>query len=207
MSMKKSHKNSLVTAPNSIDYIVLSNPQPIRKMLYAQGYEVPNSIKGLVSAIKALIKQKGQPIVTALLAHHPDKKALLSLQHSGTTQCNACNHDGYNTEANLCRQCGHSNYNGSGDEDAFLDQFTDASNQQVKAYYDRIVKKSNANPEDQALANEVQLVWNELRQRKLLNKQEETPDAFTKYSSLKDELLMLTVVFIAGYLVGNKLNS
>ena len=194
-------------AQNSIDYIVYSNPSSVRKLLYDCGYEAPRNEHTLVRATKELIQKKGTAMITELLQIHPDKKAILSLapEKQKKTSCNACNHDSYNSEDNFCGACGHSNYNGSGDEDSFLDQFSDASDKEVQRYYDRIRKRSNAKPEDQKLASEVQMVWNELRQRKLTKKEaakeEKAPQK--AFSFMKDEWVLLGVVFIAGYLVGS----
>lgn len=205
MSTKRTTNKRL--AQNSIDYIVYSNPKSVRKLLYDCGYEAPRNEHTLVKATKELIQKKGSEIITELLQLHPDKKAILSLNAKKPQQktCNSCDHHNYNSKDNFCGACGHSNYKGSGDEDSFLDQFSDASDKEVQKYYDRIRKRSNTNPEDQKLASEVQLVWNELRQRKLLQKEavkeEKTPS--TTFSFLKDELVLLGVVFIAGYLVGS----
>ncbi len=197
-------------AQNSIDYIVFSNPEPVRKIIYDCGYEAPKSLHILVRATKELIKKEGKSIITELLKIHPDKKAILALNPKEKKKpCNSCSNDSYNSEDNFCGACGHSNYNGSGDEDSFLDQFSEASDKEVKSYYDRIVKKSNANPEDQKLALEVQMVWNEVRQRKLTDTKK-TPSSTVSINPVpqktamfgKDELVLLGLVFIAGYLVG-----
>lgn len=206
MKTSKGHRTKNL-AQNSIDYIVLSNPEPIRKIIYDCGYEVPKDLPTLVKATKELIQKNGKSIISEVLQHHPDKKAILALNKKEKKQpCNSCNNHNYNSEDNFCGECGHSNYNGSGDEDSFLDQFSDASDKEVKSYYDRIVKKSNANPEDQKLASEVQMVWNEMRQRKLTEKDKDTTSTVSEPQKAsvfgKDELVLLSVVFIAGYLVG-----
>ncbi len=206
MKTSKRHRTKGL-AQNSIDYIVLSNPDPIRKIIFDCGYEVPEDLHTLVKATKELIQKNGKSVISEVLQHHPDKKAILALNTKKKKKpCNSCSNDNYNSEDNFCGECGHSNYNGSGDEDSFLDQFSDASDKEVKSYYDRIVKKSNANPEDQKLASEVQMVWNEMRQRKLTEKDKDTTPAVSEPQKTsvfgKDELVLLSVVFIAGYLVG-----
>ncbi|WP_299243048.1 hypothetical protein [uncultured Aquimarina sp.] len=206
MKTSKGHRTKGL-AQNSIDYIVLSNPEPIRKIIYDCGYEAPKNLHTLVKATKELIQKNGKSVITELLKVHPDKKAILALNKKETKKpCNSCNNHNYNSEDNFCGTCGHSNYSGSGDEDAFLDQFSDASDKEVKSYYDRVVKRSNANPEDQKLASEVQMVWNELRQRKLTEKDKDTIPVVTEPQKAsmfgKDEFVLLSVVFIAGYLVG-----
>ncbi|WP_281989722.1 hypothetical protein [Aquimarina aggregata] len=206
--MKTSKRHSTKGfAQNSIDYIVLSNPEPIRKIIFDCGYEVPENLHTLVKATKELIQKNGKSIISEVLQHHPDKKAILALNTKEKKKpCNSCNNTNYNSEDNFCGACGHSNYNGSGDEDSFLDQFSDTSDKEVKSYYDRIVKKSNANPEDQKLASEVQMVWNEMRERKGVESDKDSKPTILesqKASVLgKDELVLLSVVFIAGYLVG-----
>ncbi len=206
--MKTSKRHSTKgLAQNSIDYIVLSNPDPIRKIIFDCGYEVPEDLHTLVKATKELIQKNGKSVISEVLQHHPDKKAILALNTKEKKKpCNSCNNTNYNSEDNFCGVCGHSNYNGSGDEDSFLDQFSDTSDKEVKSYYDRIVKKSNANPEDQKLASEVQMVWNEMRQRKGIESDKDSKPTFLESQKAsvvgKDEIVLLSVVFIAGYLVG-----
>ncbi|WP_298546148.1 hypothetical protein [uncultured Aquimarina sp.] len=206
MKISKRNRNKGL-AQNSIDYIVLSNPEPIRKIIFDYGYEIPKDLHTLVRATKELIQKKGTSLISEVLQHHPDKKAILALNTKEKKKpCNSCSNYNYNSEDNFCGACGHSNYNGSGDEDSFLDQFSDASDKEVKSYYDRIVKKSNANPEDQKLASEVQMVWNEMRQRKGAEKDTDSASTIPEPQKAsvfgKDEIVLLSVVFIAGYLVG-----
>ncbi len=192
-------------AQNSIDYIVYSNPKPIRQLLYDFGYEAPKNDALLVKATKELIQKKGQSVIERLLKVHPDKDAILSLNTRSKNSCHSCNNDSYNAEDNFCSSCGHSNYNGTGDEDSFLDQFNGYSDKELQRYYNRIVKISNSNPEDKKLASEVQIVWNELRQRKLVNKEKDTTASETKNvkeSSLKNEVMLWVTLFIGGFLVG-----
>ena len=198
----KTSKSSL--AQNSIDYIVYSNPSPMRKLLYDCGYEAPKNLELLVKATKELIQKKGKEIIKKVLEAHPDKNAILSLKAKAKNSCHSCNNDSYNIEDNFCGSCGHSNYNGSGDEDSFLDQFGDVSDKELQRYYNRIVKLSNANQDDKKLASEVQMVWNELRQRKQDTKEESTPvSEKTKHSGItKNDVMLWSVIFIGGYLVG-----
>ncbi|WP_025741908.1 hypothetical protein [Aquimarina pacifica] len=193
-------------AQNSIDYMVYSNPKKVQEMLHDFGSETSVNPHKLVSLTKALIRQKGKEVLPKLLQLHPDKKAILGLVKS-TKKCNSCNQDTYNEEDNFCGTCGHSNYNGSGDEDAFLDQFSDASDQEVKSYYNQVVKKSNTNPNDQKLASEVQMVWNELRQRKLVQTtpEKQAPTVQGRLTNLfKEEYVVIALAFISGYLIGMK---
>lgn len=194
-------------AQNSIDYIVYHNPDSVGKFLYECGYEVPKNTHSLVKVIKELIQKEGKPIISELLKLHPDKKAILSVSKRQKKPCNACGNDNYFDEDNFCGACGHSNYNGSGDEDSFLDQFTDKTDTELQRYYDKIVKKSNADPEDQKLAQEVQLVWNEIRQRKTQEDGSEKSQTLWELISNNNEVLVMGLIFIAGYLVGNAQSS
>ena len=206
----KHSKKQKEFAQNSIDYIVYNNPVPVRKLLYDCGYESPKNVHHLVEATKELVKKNGKSIITQLLAVHPDKKAILALQTTDKKKgsCNACSNDSYQEEDNFCGSCGHSNYNGSGDEDSFLDQFTDLPDAKLEKYYTRIVKKSNSTPKDQKLASEVQVVWNELRQRRLLqvedspeNAKDTTPIPQQHSPFKREELLLIGMSFLGGFVV------
>ncbi len=197
-------------AQNSIDYIVYNNPISVRKLLYDCGYDPPKNSHHLVKATKELVQKKGKSIITQLLAVHPDKKAILALKTADKKKgsCNACSNDSYQDEDNFCGGCGHSNYMGSGDEDSFLDQFTDTPDAKLEKYYTRIVKKSNSSPEDQKLASEVQVVWNELRQRRLLQpethqeKTKDTTPTVQKHDPFKrEELLWIGMSFLGGFVL------
>lgn len=199
-------------AQNSIAYIVYSNPAPVRSLLYDCGYEPPKNIHHLVEATKELVQKNGTAIISKLMEVHPDKKAILSLQKKEAPKkgnCNSCSEDNYLEEDNFCGSCGHSNYMGSGDEDSFLDQFSDTSDKELEKYYHRIVKKSNASPKDAKLAGEVQMVWNELRQRRLLQtdtpSKEDTPITIVEKpksnSFNKEELLFIGLSFLGGFML------
>ncbi|WP_062062725.1 hypothetical protein [Aquimarina longa] len=193
-------------AQNSIDYIVYNNVDAVRKLIYDCGFEASKNPHHLVEATKELIRKKGTSVITKLLKIHPDKHAILNLEKptKKSNSCNSCSNDNYYNEDNFCGNCGHSNYNGSGDEDMFLDQFTDTSDRELEKYYKRIVKKSNINPTDQKLASEVQMVWNELRQRRLLpqssaNEVDDTPKEKEVSTTIKrDEIMMIGLSFLSG---------
>ena len=194
------------SAPNSIEYIVKSNPGPVRKLIYDCGYEPPQRLRHLVKATKELVQKKGEPIIVELLEIHPDKNAIRSLPTKKKKGgCNACNNDSYNEEDNFCGACGHSNYNGTGDEDSFLDQFTDTSDKVLEKYYNHIVKKSNADPENQKLASEVQMVWNELRQRRAItsgDKPSNPSGPLLKGRVFKrDEIILMSLGFLGGFVM------
>lgn len=193
---------------NRIDYIVYHNATEVSLLLENYGFAAPENPIYLAEAIKELTRKKGRKVIKELIQLHPDKDAILKLNEAKEDSfCGACSNDSYNTEGNFCKACGHSNYAGAGDEKSFLSQFENYKDRELERYYQTIVKKSNAAPQDKNLAQEVQMVWNEIRTRKLaLKKEETTKPAVTKsFSITKDELILFGVVFIAGALVGHGL--
>ena len=203
---KQSNTNHL--GQNKIDYIVFHNATDVSKLLENYGFEAPKHPKHLAEAIKELARKKGRKVIKELIKLHPDKQAILSISKSEEDSfCGACSNDSYNTEGNFCKACGHSNYAGAGDEKSFMSQFENYKDRELERYYQTIVKKSNANPQDKNLAQEVQMVWNEIRTRKLAIKKEEAtaPESSKRFGITKDELILFGVVFIAGALVGHGL--
>jgi uncharacterized protein YecT (DUF1311 family) len=203
---QQSHSNTL--GQNRIDYIVYHNSDAVSNLLEQYDFEAPENPKHLAEAIKELTRKKGRKVIKELLQLHPDKEVILKLnvpKEDGF--CGACSNDSYNNENNYCTTCGHSNYTGSGNEDSFLSQFESYKDKELERYYQKIVKKSNANPKDKNLAQEVQMVWNEIRTRKLTLKKEDEPKPETSksFSITKDEMILFGVVFIAGALVGHGL--
>lgn len=204
--MKQSETHTL--GQNRIDYIVYHNASAVSHLLEQYGFEAPKNPTHLAEAIKELTRKKGRKVIKELIQLHPDKEAILKLTAPEEDNfCGACSNDSYNTEGNFCKACGHSNYSGTGDEDSFLSQFENYKDRELERYYQTIVKKSNANPQDKNLAQEVQMVWNEIRTRKLALKKEEATQTETpkNFSITKDELILFGVVFIAGALVGHGL--
>ena len=198
---------ALALAQNKIDYIVFHNPNEVAELLYNQGFEPPNTPEDLSLAIKELTRKKGRKFIEELVKIHPDKQAILSLDKDVNTQkCGVCKDNLYDTSENYCKGCGHSNYLGSGDEDSFLAQFEDTKDSELEKYYKSIVRKSNTAPEDKNLAQEVQMVWNEIRQRKSKQDKPASSERFsTKQFISRDDLLIMGIVFIAGALVGHGL--
>lgn len=196
-----------VKAQNSIDYMVLHNAEEVRNLIFDEGFEPPTDTTELVLTTKELIRKKGKVIIKKLLAFHPDKKAILTLNNPvSKTNCNACNNDNYNIEDNYCGGCGHSNYIGSGDEDSFLEQFGDKPDKKLEQYYKRAVKKSNSHPENKSLASEVQMIWNELRLRKERKTNADKGKQPTPENS-SDRYVLIGLVFIAGVLVGSSFKT
>lgn len=193
-------------AQNKIDYIVFHRPKEVADLLYDNGFEPPKDPEELSEAIKELSRKKGKKFLEALVQLHPDKKVILGLNNPKQKACDGCKKHTYNEEGNYCSSCGHSNYIGSGDEDSFLGQFDSFKDKELDQYYKGIVQKSNKNPDDKNLAQEVQMIWNEIRLRKTKNKEEQPQLTASKsYQITKDELLLMGVVFIAGALVGHGL--
>lgn len=201
MKRNNNHKN---LAQNRIDYIVFHNTDAANNLLFDYGFEKIESQQHLSKAVKELVKNKGRKVIKDLLAIHPDKAAILQVNTVADAKCPACSNNAFAKAENYCKSCGHSNYAGSGDEDSFLSQFSSYDDKGLENYYKGIVKRSNDAPEDKNLAQEVQMVWNELRKRK-----ESKPEPKTATQEdqkgihiSKDEMLLFGVVFIAGVLVG-----
>ncbi len=208
----KRNNNPKNLAQNRIDYIVFHNTDAANNLLFDYGFEKIESQQHLSQAVKELIKNKGRKVIKDLLAIHPDKAAILQVNTVVDAKCPACNnnavvhteHSRSTRAENYCKSCDHSNNTGSGDEDSFLSQFSSYDDKGLENYYQGVVKCSNNAPEDKNLAQEVQMVWNELRKRK-----ESKPEPKTTTQEdqkgihiSKDEMLLLGVVFIAGVLVG-----
>ncbi len=201
----KQQKNTSTLGQNRIDYIVYHNTNAVSKLLNTYGFEAPEHPKHLSEAIKELTRKKGRKVIRELLQLHPDKDAILKLNLSQKKGfCHTCNKYSYATEDNHCSSCGNSNTVTVNAYDSFINPFKNYKDNALERYYDRVVKRSNTNPEDKNLAEEVQNIWNEIRTRKLALKKEDDPKlkATKRYSMTKNELLLFGVVFIAGTLVG-----
>ena len=200
----KRNNNPKNLAQNRIDYIVFHNTEAANNLLFDYGFEKIESQQHLSQAVKELVKNKGRKVIKDLLAIHPDKAAILQVNTVEDAKCPACSNNAFAKAENYCKSCGHSNYSGSGDEDSFLNQFSSYDDKGLENYYKGIVKGSNDSPEDKNLAQEVQMVWNELRKRK---ESKPKPKTATQEDQKgihisKDEMLLFGVVFIAGVLVG-----
>ncbi len=207
--MKSKNRRSKF-AQNRIDYIVYANPKEVSKLVYDYGYEPPKSPHDLVKAAKILVKKNGRKAIKDLIKIHPDRKAILRVQRGKEDNfCGACASYSYQPEDNFCGVCGHSHYDGNGNQKGFLDQLVNLSAQELEEYYEGVVRKSNDNPEDSNLAEEVQMVWNELRQRK--NEDSNSPEKVEKenkkHSTCSNGLVILGLVFAAGVLIGSSLKT
>jgi hypothetical protein len=204
--MKCKNKRSKF-AQNRIDYIVYANPKEVSKLVYDYGYEPPKNPHDLVKAAKILVKKNGRKAIKDLIKIHPDRKAIFKIQRGKEDNfCGACSSYSYQPEDNFCGVCGHSHYDGGGDRKGFLDQLMDLGSEELEAYYESIVRKSNDNPEDSNLAEEVQMVWNELRQRKSEDKNQPEKEV-KKHHTSNDGLIILGLVFVAGILIGSSLKT
>jgi len=195
-------------AQNRIDYIVYGNPKGVSRLIYDYGYEPPESPHDLVKAARILIKKRGRKAVKDIIKLHPDRKAILKVERGKQDNyCGACGSYSYQPQDNYCGVCGHSHYDGEGDKSAFLEQLVDMGKGELEEYYQSILRKSNENPDDPNLAEEVQIVWEELRNRKDGEKQEEekAEKEYREFRQAKEGLVILGLVFIAGVLVGTSI--
>jgi len=199
---------------NRIDYITLGNPEGVSELLYDYGYEPPENPQELVLATKELIQRKGKKAIKDLIRLHPDRAAILKLEKEANpndSYCSACKSYNYHGEDNYCGACGHSNYDGENGKATFVQQLADMSKLELEKYYQTVLRKSNLNPGDTNLAEEVELVWNELRKR--VREEENTPDKPTSQESKgllashQNGLIILGLVFIAGILVGTSIRA
>jgi len=213
--MKKSLTRSRY-AQNRIAYIVYGNPDGARKFLFDQGYHPPKNIHDLVHATKELVKTKGKTIVPLLLNVHPEKELILKLNQPQNNQredsfCGACGSSSFNPESNFCGACGSSNFSGDSSLDVgdYIDQLVDMTTSQLEKHYQEVLAASNKKPEDLSLMEEVQLVWNELRQRKLnaeIPKQEVAKDK-DRFTVSKDGVVILGLTLAAGVLIGSSIKN
>lgn len=205
---KKGKQNRSRFAQNRIEYIVYGNPKEATELVHNYGYESPKDVHELVQAIKELVRRKGRKVIKDLIKIHPDKKAIVKLSRQREDNfCGACSSYSYNSEDNFCGACGHSNYTGDTDLGDFINQLVDMNTSELENYYQDIMSKSNADPDDMNLADEVQIVWNELRKRKVDSKDEEEkkkeessliPSAFVSQQGI----VVLGLTLLAGVLVG-----
>lgn len=203
----KSHRSRF--AQNRIEYIVYGNPEKAKQLVENYGFESPRDVHGLVGAVKELVRRKGRKVIKDLIKIHPDKRAIIKMSRQREDNyCGACNSHSYNPEDNFCGSCGHSNYTGDTDVGDFINKLVKMNTSELEKYYQDTMSKSNADPDNMDLADEVQIVWNELRQRKTDKKEEEKekkeekspliPPAFVSQQGM----VVLGLTLLAGVLVG-----
>ena len=196
-------------AQNRIDYIVYGNPNQAARLMDTFGYTAPRSVHDLAKATKTLVQKKGRKVVKELIKIHPDRGSILSIHNSTNKKskedhfCGACSHYSYQSENNYCTACGYSHYDGEGNKRGFLNQLRGKRTEDLEQYYKNTLDKSNRDPENYSLAEEVEMTWNEIRTRKAA-KEEEEPNIKPSYQTTEG-LVMLGLVFIAGLLIGTSI--
>lgn len=205
----RNNKRQSRFTPNKIDYIVFGNPKEAKQLVHNYGYEPPRDVEGLSETVKLLVKKRGKKVVKDLLGIHPDKNIILRLNQSKEDSfCGACGSSSYIPEDNYCGLCGHSNYTGKVDIGDFLDQLVEMNTSELENYYQEVLSKSNKSPKDIKLADEVQIVWNELRQRMNAPEKEEKKEEGSFYKHvIKSELAIAGVILVAGILIGTAFKS
>ena len=213
--MKQRIKRSRL-AQNRIDYIVYSNPKGVSNLIEKYDYEAPEHVRDLVKFTKRLVRRKGRKFTKELLKLHPDRKAILQVEKiKEDSYCSACSNYSYDAEANYCGACGHSAYTGSKDQPDFLRQLVGMGIKELEELYENVVQKSNRSPQNQPLAEEVRLVWNELRLRKKegispsIKQPEEKVSEITRdgiHVQPNEALLILGLTLLAGGLIGSAWN-
>lgn len=202
--MKANKRSGL--AQNRIDYIVYGNPKGAAQLVYDYGYQPPRHLRDLAGAVRLLVQKKGRKALRRLISLHPDRAAILKVDREKEDHyCGACHSYSYNPHDNYCTGCGHSNYNDQDDTTHSFVSLTDMGTDRLKAHYESMVRKSNNNPEDTALAEQVQTVWNALRQSKLRDATEEEQKSDLR--GMKEDLLIASLLFVAGILVGSALTK
>ena len=209
--MRGSKKNKRSKyAQNKIDYIVFGNPSGAKKLLYKKGYKPFSNIQLTAKAIKQLVRKEGRTVIKELAQIHPDKPLIIAAnKEQEDSFCGACNNHTYVPDSNSCTSCGHSNFVTKDiDVGNFLDQLLDMNTSEIEGHYKDILSKSNKNPKDISLAEEVQIVWNELRQRRTNKVEEknsnEKADLCTCLFSEKG-VVILGLTLVAGILIGSKI--
>ncbi|MBQ21686.1 MAG: hypothetical protein CMD31_13105 [Flavobacteriales bacterium] len=211
----KTKKRRSKFAQNKIAYIVYNRQKEARELVNEYGYEAPKDVHSLVETVKLLVKKKGIKAIKDLLYIHPDKKAILKYtQPEEANFCGACGNSTYLAEDNYCGGCGHVNFTGSTDVGKFLNSLENMETAALEKYYTEVLNKANKNPGDNQLADEVQLVWNQLRER--MNKTTEKDDAsengeqeecsFCQHVK-KSELVIAGVILATGILIGSAFRS
>lgn len=186
-------------AQHPVAYITYANPQGVRQLLEQQGFVAPDNIHEVAQAIKELVQRKGRSVMPALLQHHPDRNAILKISSKG--RCKACQAD--TLEDHYCGSCGHYQYLGGDDLGAFLERLTGMDRKALESYYEQAVKRANEAPEDPTLADEVQLIWNELRTRNAPPEGPSNRAWLPPPFMTRQGLTLLGLTLAAGILVGS----
>ena len=194
---------------NRIAYIVYGNPREAKSVLQKHGFEPPRNIHQLVHDVKDLVRKKGRVAVKELVSIHPDRRMIMKWSGSKDEGfCTACKNYSYNSHDDYCPACGHSNYNESGSLSKLLDTISEMDVESLNKHYQDTLYESNQNPEDKLLAEEVQILWNELRKR--INEPEDKNtmkqlEVFAAPYKTPQGLVVLGVAVVAGVLIANSI--
>jgi hypothetical protein len=166
---------------NRIEYIVYHNPGEASRVLDKYGYETPRKKEDLATAMKQLVRKKGEPVIKELMLIHPERK--LMLQATGHSS----------DESNFCG-C-HSAY--TGELKDYLDKLSGMSESDLAELYDEAKKKAKEKPDDKAQMGQVEAIWDELKRRK------KNKDEAQKKNSDDSEkqVLYMALAFFAGLVI------
>lgn len=166
---------------NKIDYIVYHNPAEASKLLDKYGYEAPKKREELATAMKQLIRKKGEPAIKELMLIHPERDLLL--------QCTGHNSE----ESNFCG-C-HSAY--TGELKDYLDKLSTMSESDLAELYDEAKNKAKEKPEDKAMMGQVEAIWDELKRRKKGKNDKEK----NEFADNEKRILYMALAFFAGLVI------
>ncbi len=189
-------------AQNRIAYIIYSNPDGAKKLLDQFGFESPENIHHRVKAVKELVRRKGRKAIQEVIRLHPDQKAILKVNESA--RCPACNSPMDSGEDHYCGSCGYHQYTGE-EAEAFVNQLVDMNMGELETRFQQALNKAQAEPENTTLAEEVQLIWNELKQRVAADNQESSPEERELLPSSfvsKQGIMVLGLTLLTGVVVG-----
>ena len=184
---------------NRIEYIVYHNPQAAHQLLYDQGFTPPDDPYDLAIAIKELVRMQGEGTIEALLHIHPDKKAIASILNN-KQYCQKCKKEVSKDASGACIGCTPKVLTL---EDNYIGTYTQMDTPSLQAHFDRLLKQSNANPNDDALANEVYHSFQALQSRKATTKADRLAHSDPKPSEkllTEKNFLIYAGIFTAGFL-------
>jgi hypothetical protein len=166
---------------NRIEYIVYHNPAEASALLDKYGYEPPKKKEELATAMKQLVRKKGEPVIKELMLIHPERKLMLEATGHNCEESNFCG-------------C-HSAY--TGELKDYLDKLSGMSESDLAELYDEAKQKAKEKPGDASQMGQVEAIWDELKKRK------KDKDNTVKKNSADDEIRMLymALAFFAGLVI------
>lgn len=195
--------------PNKIDYIVLHRPKEAAQLLEEFGYKSPKSPSNIAAAVKELIRIEGREAVNALLTIHPDRHVIMNTAKEDN-YCYNCGSPVKEEEDHFCSVCNHDNFMSTDDKNDLLDKVKGMAKGELERSLDSLMKKANRDPEDLKVAEETQMVWNELRSRptdlgsSLTPSREEPRNCNVLTIKPMDGLLYLGTALLMGILIGTQ---